>query len=199
VVDGTVYVGSEEHVYAVDTASGTEQWRFQAESSVEYSSPAVVDGTVYVGCERNVYALEGVDGTEQWRFQTYGVGSPVVVDGTVYVGSRSPRVDDTVYALSAAEGTEQWTFQTVGTVRSSLAVIDGTIYVGSRDNVEGGRRGTVYALGGEQLGTNTKVYSDSLCSNCGTDLSDHGDPNFCPECGAETDISEKSKTQVFDQ
>jgi outer membrane protein assembly factor BamB len=52
-------------VYALDAATGTEQWRFQTGGHV-HSSPVVVDGTVYVGSwDGNVYALTG--GNQQWR------------------------------------------------------------------------------------------------------------------------------------
>ncbi len=32
-----------------------------------------------------------------------------------------------------------------------------------------------------QGSTDTEIYR--VCSNCGSDLSDSGEPNFCPECG----------------
>ncbi len=102
VVGDTVYVGSSRgRLYALSTADGAEQWRFQTDGAV-VSSPVVVDGTVYVGSyDGNVYALSTADGAEQWRFQTGDsvASSPAVVDGTVYVGSN----DGSVYALT--EGT----------------------------------------------------------------------------------------------
>jgi hypothetical protein len=62
VVDGTVFVGSNDtHVYALDAVSGDEQWRFQTDKAVQ-SSPAVVDGTVFVGSDDySMYALTGAD------------------------------------------------------------------------------------------------------------------------------------------
>jgi len=58
VVDGTVYVGSNDNsVYALSAEDGTELWYFKTGAQVS-SSPAVVDGTVYVGSfDNNVYAL----------------------------------------------------------------------------------------------------------------------------------------------
>jgi len=58
VVDGTVYVGTnEENVYALDTSDGSEQWTFETGDAV-HSSPAVVGGTVYVGdFSGSLYAL----------------------------------------------------------------------------------------------------------------------------------------------
>lgn len=58
VVDGMVYVGSDDtNLYAVDAATGTEQWAFETGGGVR-SSPTVVDGTVYVGSkDGNLYAI----------------------------------------------------------------------------------------------------------------------------------------------
>lgn len=58
VVGEVVYVGSKDnHVYALDAATGEERWRFQTGSIVR-SSPAVVDGVVYVGSNDGyVYAI----------------------------------------------------------------------------------------------------------------------------------------------
>jgi hypothetical protein len=58
VVDGTVYVGSNDNsVYALSAGDGTEQWSFDTGAGVG-SSSAVVDGTVYVGSDDNsVYAI----------------------------------------------------------------------------------------------------------------------------------------------
>jgi PKD repeat protein len=132
----TVYVGSYWTLYAVDAATGTEQWVFETGDDVE-SSPTVVDGTVYVGSlDDNLYAVDAATGTEQWAFDTGGFvdSSPTVVDGTVYVGSESK-----LYAVDAAEGTKQWAFKTGGGVDSSPTVVDGTVYVGSYD-------GNLYAV-----------------------------------------------------
>jgi PGF-CTERM protein len=128
VVDGTVFIGSNDgNVYALDAGNGSEQWRFQAGDGVS-SSPTVVDETVFVGSnDNNTYALDAGDGTEQWRFQTGDtvLSSPTVVDGTVFVGSN----DNNMYALDAGDGTEQWRFE-IGVGRSSPTVVDGTVFVG---------------------------------------------------------------------
>ena len=62
VVDGVVYVGSDDGtLYALDAATGAERWRFATGDEVD-SSPAVVDGVVFVGSEDgNVYALEAAE------------------------------------------------------------------------------------------------------------------------------------------
>jgi outer membrane protein assembly factor BamB/plastocyanin len=128
----TVYVGSRDSkLYAVDAATGSQQWAFDTGDYVR-SSPTVVDGTVYVGSrDSKLYAVDAGTGTEQWAFDTGAsvVSSPTVVDGTVYVGSQ----DDNLYAVDAATGEQEWAFDTDGFVRSSPTVVDGTVYVGSED------------------------------------------------------------------
>ncbi|MFF4307808.1 PQQ-binding-like beta-propeller repeat protein [Streptomyces sp. NPDC001601] len=138
VVNGTVYVGSDDgKVYGLDAATGAKKWAHATGDAV-FSSPAVVGGTVYVGStDRTLYALHTATGSERWTYTTGGIvgSSPAVVGGTVYVGSD----DGKVYALDAATGTERWTYTTGGAVWSSPTVVDGTVYIGSDDH-------TLYAL-----------------------------------------------------
>ncbi|MEU6688115.1 serine/threonine-protein kinase, partial [Streptomyces sp. NPDC046832] len=149
VVDGTVYIRSDDKLYALDAATGTPRWTYTTEitsllrklilaTGSGFSSPAVVDGTVYIGsADEKVHALDAATGTLLWTHTTGGrvFSSPAVVDGTVYIGSN----DYKVYALDAATGTPRWTYTTRGEVRSSPAVVDGTVYIGSDDD-------KVYAL-----------------------------------------------------
>lgn len=150
VVDGTVFVGSEDtHVYALDANTGTQQWCFETGNRV-WSSPAVDDETVYVlSGEREFFAINASNGTECWHFQTSPVptkailkrpikrvSSPAVANGVVYIGNR----DERVYALDATDGTKCWSYPTgFGWIDSSPTMLDGTVYVGSDD-------GNVYAL-----------------------------------------------------
>lgn len=178
VADGTVYFGGENAiVYAVDAATGTEQWSFGTEPGID-ASPAVADGTVYVPCESSVfYALDAADGSLEWEGAIDGgvVSSPAVADvsggssesggATVYVGARGG-----ILAMDADDGSTEWHFDAGSGVTSSPAVVgsdgagdssesDGaTVYFGSYD-------GNVYALdateGTEQWSFQTGNYVDS--------------------------------------
>ncbi|QLG62040.1 outer membrane protein assembly factor BamB family protein [Halorarum salinum] len=134
VLDGTVYVGSVEGVFALDTAQGTERWHFETDRFVN-TVPAILDGTVYVGSlDHYVYAIQVSDGTERWRFETGGPisnSSPAVANNTVYIGSGE--TDTNVYAIDTEQGTEQWRFQTTDGVFASPAINENTVYVGGRD------------------------------------------------------------------
>jgi len=132
VVDGTVYVGSNDNnLYAVAAATGEEQWVFETGDVV--GSPTVADDTVFVGSwDNNLYAVDTETGEEQWAFKTGEAvsSSPTVADGTVFVGC-----DDTnLYAVDAATGEQEWAFETGSVVFSSPTVVDGTVYVGSADD-----------------------------------------------------------------
>jgi outer membrane protein assembly factor BamB len=129
--DGTVFVGSDSCLYAIDP-NGTLRWRYQTGQYV-YSSPALAaDGTVYVGSGDSCLYAISPNGTLKWRYQTgSGVTSSpaIAMDGTVYVGS----IDHYLYAIDP-NGTLKWRYQTGGFVHSSPAIAaDGTVYVGSDD------------------------------------------------------------------
>jgi len=138
VVDGLVYVGSNDHrLYALDAATGTPRWIHRTGAAVR-SSPAVVDGTVYVGSwDGKVSALDAATGALRWTHTTDAPvqSSPAIADGLVYVGTNY----GSMYALDAATGTPRWTHTTDGPVQSSPAIADGLVYVGSDDR-------KVYAL-----------------------------------------------------
>ena len=127
--DGTVYFGgSDAKVHALDGATGTEKWAFQAGDDF-WSAPTVAtDGTVYiVSADHRLYALAGDSGQKKWESPIGDSlsGSPTLgVDGTVYVGV------GTLYALDAATGGRRWVLPLPG--RDSLAAdAEGTVYCGA--------------------------------------------------------------------
>lgn len=203
VVDGTVFVGSDDNnVYALNAVTGQETWNFEYDASdIGYgrtSAPTVVNNTVFFGgVDHHVYALDAATGTKQWSFKTHGsVSTPAVVDGTVFVGSR----DTTVYALNAATGTQQWKFGTDG-LGASLppTVVDNTVFVANpgsdSSRVSDSKNNYVYALNGR---AETVSQGSERCSECGFFLSEHDDPRFCPECGTERNTGGKFNTKVYD-
>jgi outer membrane protein assembly factor BamB len=129
-LDGTIYVGSDDHnLYAINP-DGTEKWRFLTANGIR-SSPAIdSDGTIYTGSADNCLYAINPGGTEKWKFMTgdWVFSSPAIsFDGTIYVGSD----DQNLYAINP-DGSEKWRFPTGDIVDSSPAIgLDGTIYVGS--------------------------------------------------------------------
>ncbi|HET6175666.1 MAG TPA: PQQ-binding-like beta-propeller repeat protein [Candidatus Sulfotelmatobacter sp.] len=155
--NGAIYIGSRDgNLYAVDSESGTQKWKFDAKSRVS-STPAVSGGIVYFGAyDGNFYAVDAASGGLKWKFKTEGekrfagkhlhgvqpivetmpdpfdcyLSSPVVWNGAVYVGSG----DGNIYSLNAATGALNWKFKTGDVVHASPAIADGTLFIGSWDS-----------------------------------------------------------------
>jgi outer membrane protein assembly factor BamB len=157
IVDGVVYVGSNDgRLYAIDQQSGSRKWAFATEARIA-SSPAVNQGLVYFNSyDGNFYAVDTATGKLRWKFRNAGErryaathlhgslpagetmpdpfdvyqSSPAVFNGAVYFGSG----DGNIYALDAATGALKWKFQTGNVVHASPAIVDGRLYIGSWDS-----------------------------------------------------------------
>jgi len=149
VVDGVVYVGSDDgFVYALDAFTGVQIWNYSTGRAVS-SSPVVASGVVYISSYPNVYALSASSGTKLWNYTTVGGrSSPAVVNGFVYVGSSG------LYCLDASAGAKIWYTDMYRGVASSPAVASGYVYVGAMDgnlNCVSASNGTIiwkYDVGG---------------------------------------------------
>ena len=133
VVDGTLFIGGEQGLFALDADTGDTRWRVDTGVPVD-GAPTVVDGTVFVGVDTQsgdpgVSALAADTGEAYWTTPLDGPvrASPTVVDGTLYVGTDA----GTLSALVPASGGELWRVRLAGQVRSSPTAVGGTVYVGS--------------------------------------------------------------------
>ena len=158
--DGRVEVvmGNDDGVvFALDGATGGEEWRFQAGDRVE-SAPAVgdVDGDgtpeVVFGCyDKNVYCLNGATGEEEWHYSAlYWLnGAPTIadVDGDgreeVLITSRDTRI----YCLNGEDGSVAWFYGTGNSAETSPAVAD-VNGDGQLEVLAGSRDGRMYCLRG---------------------------------------------------
>ncbi len=134
VVNGVVYIGSNDHnVYALNAHTGKKLWSYATGAEI-YSAPVVVQGTLYLGSnDGNVYALKAATGKKQWSYFTGGGDSvPAVLNGVVYVGS-AKESGDNVFALDAKTGAAIWSFATRFSVYSSPTVVNGVLYIMSLD------------------------------------------------------------------
>ncbi len=139
VVDGVVYVGSDDHnLYALDAATGALKWKLPTGNDVR-STPLVANGLVYFGSADGViYAVDQQGGTTRWTYKTGAAinrSSPTLANGLVYVSSE----DAYVYGLDPQSGSLVQKFQTGGVIHSTPLVANGLLYVGSFD-------GYVYAF-----------------------------------------------------
>ncbi len=144
VVDGTVYVGSDDaSVYAVDATDGEAVWRVDTASRVR-ASPSVVSGAVVTSTRGGTIAV-GLAGEPLWTRHPGTRLSPTVSNGQVFfVRGRDP-LDGTgvqaggrVLALSAGTGQTLWqadppTSEFGGF--SAPTVVDGTVYAGGGGQV----------------------------------------------------------------
>ena len=110
VVDGVVYIGSDDRsLYALTADTGRLLWSHATGDAIR-STPTVIDGTVYYGSNDNhLYALDAATGQELWKYDT-GEGvqySPAVSGGRVYFGAPSGG-DRKVHAVDAATGEVAW-------------------------------------------------------------------------------------------
>jgi len=123
---GKVYVAAkDEHtIYALDSVSGREIWRYTAGGRID--SPPTIDGSrILFGCaDGNAYCLRAEDGALVWRFQAAPArrlicdkgqlesawrvhGSMLLLDGIVYLtAGRSSFLDGGIwiFGLDAATG-----------------------------------------------------------------------------------------------
>jgi eukaryotic-like serine/threonine-protein kinase len=133
IADGVVYVGAMDgFLYAIDLASGTLRWQYQAAGPIQESSPCVHGGMVYVGDLNGVvHAVDTSTGKARWTFKTDGEikSSPNVVGDRVYIGS----YDQCLYSLSTASGSLVWKYRTDGPVHGTPVIEQGTIYISGCD------------------------------------------------------------------
>lgn len=142
VVNGVVYVGSQDHnVYALNASTGVLIWKYMTGDEVD-ASPTVANGVVYVvssGVQNQLFALNATTGALLWKYTAgYITSSPTVANGVVYVGAAN---DPTLYALNAVTGALIWKYPTGGgNIDSPPAVANGVVYFAD------GGEGSAYAL-----------------------------------------------------
>jgi outer membrane protein assembly factor BamB len=180
VVDGKVYVGSEDkNWYCLNAYTGAKIWNFTVGHYIR-SSVAVIDGKLYTGADDGYfYCLDANTGTQLWKTSAGGFfpntfcaqefqarSCPIVIDNKLYAGS----LDGKVYCLSTTDGRVLNTFDTEWPIFGSPTYSDGTIYIVSTDY-------HLYALNAAglslkwssiPLNDNVKIPSWSVLSAIGT-------------------------------
>lgn len=163
-VGGTVYFGGDDfndstksHMYAVDEATGTLEWRAALSGSnrTRPHTPFFYRNTVYLtSFPGRAYALNADTGAERWAKSPSDSGLRklgAIQNGTLYVGSGFNHPRARVFALDYVTGDARWTFIPNGEWASAPAVAGDTVYVGTRNGSNYGTpnasySGTVYAL-----------------------------------------------------
>lgn len=131
IVNGVVYVGSfDEHLYAIELATGKEKWRHKM--GPVKAPVSVRDGRIYIGDADGVFhCLDGATGKSLWTHKTEGeINSGANFAGEhIVVGSD----DGNLYCL-ARNGTLVWKHTTQDRVNGSPAVTEARTFVAGCDS-----------------------------------------------------------------
>ncbi len=168
VARGVVYVGAmDEHLYALDLATGAEKWKYRAGKDSGFkASPAVKGDTVYVGdTDGFFHAVDVEKGKKRWSFET----GAEITSGANFTGNRVlfGSGDETLYCLTT-EGKKAWTFKVPGgPVMATPAVVDGRTFVAGCDSalhvidLDNGKELASVELAG-QVGATAAVIKDRV-------------------------------------
>jgi outer membrane protein assembly factor BamB len=128
VLNETVYVGTgglDGHLYALDTATGTERWRQHLDTDIP--APAFADSTLIIGAD-DIYGLDAATGRLLWTDGTGPYAPLTASDGTVYIGGFS------LQAHRAKTGDRVWVSRNDIHAKAAPAVANDTVYIGNDDN-----------------------------------------------------------------
>lgn len=130
-----VYVASRDKtLYALDLATGKEQWHAQTQDLMTATPALYRDLVLFADYKGAVQAVGASDGKAHWSYDAHlPVAGDLVVDADrVFVGSRTYDL----IALDAASGKELWKhYYWFSWIESPPVVRDGVVYTGSSDGV----------------------------------------------------------------
>lgn len=130
VSEGAVYVGGDA-IYALETGTGAQKWRFPTDSDEGFEAAVAVDGdTIFVGDAANggtMYAIDTNSGQLTWKVSvsTEIASRAAITAETVYFGT----VGKTVYALNRATRQIRWSTRLDDHVFEGPIVDETTVYV----------------------------------------------------------------------
>jgi outer membrane protein assembly factor BamB len=117
VSEDVAFLAYNRHVYAVNTDTGTQLWRFPPEpdNRISFYAPPVLtdDNQLLVGGYNNIlYSLNPQTGQVNWEFtesRNRFIASPLASSESIF----APDAENNMYALNIS-GQRQWTFRTTG-------------------------------------------------------------------------------------
>jgi outer membrane protein assembly factor BamB len=162
IIDGVVYVGSEDkYLHAIDAKTGEKKWTLASETLID-ASPVYDEGIIYIGTDGGVlYAVDAKTGETKWQFKTEGriAGEAAVTQRegkkVVIVGSH----DGQLYCINAVNGEKVWAYETGDYVNCGIVLDNNTIVLGGCDtmmhliDLKTGTGTAQIELGGEVAGT----------------------------------------------
>jgi outer membrane protein assembly factor BamB len=136
----TIYLANAAHVYALNSANGTEKWRYpsKAENKLAFYAPPALtgDGQLIAGAYNNqLYSLNRENGAQNWVFSQvahdyyYFVAGPSASEEQIY----APSTDKNLYAVNSS-GALQWQFAAEDALWGTPATDGKNIYLASMDH-----------------------------------------------------------------
>ncbi len=115
-VGDTVYVTEYDGgLYGVNSADGSEQWRYLVNYETR-NQPVIVNGTVYMTVfDRGVHAIDAASGKRQWKQSVPGYPEIVAGNTQGIVISGGENSEQRVHAYTP-DGTERWSFSHAGSL-----------------------------------------------------------------------------------
>lgn len=138
VLDDTVYIANNNHIYAIDPSNGQEITRYPKEVGQDratfFASPVFVDGQQILGSGYNnvLYSFDVSSGSENWKYENSNrfVAPPLVTDDVIY----APNADHHLHALDHS-GNLLWGFETAEPLWASPVTDGEYIYQVSMDGI----------------------------------------------------------------
>lgn len=118
VYDGTVYIGHEDGITAVNKSSGTKKWDFSTQDEV-IVSPAIANNKIYLGDKSGqIYSIRIDNSNKVWQITSPVEldplrSHPIVSKNGVYFGGHE------ILALDIEDGSNLWSFN-IDTYSSSF-------------------------------------------------------------------------------
>ncbi len=129
--DGTVYVASEQTVYALDASDGSRMWASGDLADYLWSRLAVAPNTVYAVAPDAVIALDATSGEKKWTVEEPMPVGMATTGEMLFLASTPP--DDRTTLLGVGDdGTELWRHGVDGQAWS-LTPAHGRVYAGTND------------------------------------------------------------------
>ena len=144
VVNGLVYFGSDDDLYALNAVSGAVVWHASLAGIVN-DAVAVFNNTVYASTNNDLSALNAFTGAVLWTARPQGgaafQSSPVVGAGAVYVGAGASfrSQGPLLYSFNATNGSLLWSWPGgeggYGAI-TNLALANGVLYFSDGSDID---------------------------------------------------------------
>lgn len=155
VVEDTIYIANNQHIYAVNTKNGQEIARYPKEverGGPTFFAPPIIteDQTIVASAYNNtLYTYDLNTGAELWNLQNSNrfIASPLVTENAIY----APNSDNDLHALDR-NGNFLWSFETGSSLWASPVSNGKSIFQVSMD-------GSIYAI---NPGNGQEIWSTEL-------------------------------------